>query len=236
MSCEHSHLDGAYVLGALSPGERQEFERHLLGCEECSRSVRELAGLPGLLALVEAEDLEPPDVPPLPESLLPALVKEVRTAQRRRSAISAAVAAAVAGLAVAGLVVVGAVDGATTTATAPSATDAPPALTTPSAMPLAPVGPSPVSARVLLESVAWGTRLDMTCSYEDDEEEYEARPDATYALVVTSRDGRSEQVATWHGLPGRTMRLSAATATRRGDIASIEMRTTDGLVVLRLRV
>jgi len=58
MSCEHSHLDGAYVLGALSPGERQEFERHLLGCEECSRSVRELAGLPGLLALVEAEDLE----------------------------------------------------------------------------------------------------------------------------------------------------------------------------------
>ena len=170
------------------------------------------------------------------ESLLPELVKEVRTAQRRRSAISAGVAAAVAGLAVAGLVVVGAGDSATTTASAPSPTGAPPSLTTPSAMPLAPVGPSPVSARVLLESVAWGTRLDMTCSYEDDEEEYEARPDATYALVVTSRDGRSEQVATWHGLPGRTMRLSAATATRRGDIASIEMRTTDGLVVLRLRV
>ncbi len=235
MSCEHSHLDGAYVLGALSPGERQEFERHLRGCEECSRSVRELAGLPGLLAHVEAEDLEPLDVPPLPDTLLPALVREVRTAQRRRSATVAAVAAAVAALAVGGLAVGGAFDGESLTATATSSTGVPPTTaTTSSALPMEPVGPSPVSAQVLLASVAWGTRLDLTCAYEDDEEEYEARPDATYALVVTTRDGRSEQVATWHGLPGRTMHLTAATATRRGDIASIEMRTTDGLVVLRL--
>jgi Putative zinc-finger len=238
MSCPHGHLDGAYVLGALSPGERQEFEQHMLGCEECSRSVRELAGLPGLLAQVEVADLEPLDVPPVPETLMPALVREVRTAQRRRSALVASVAAAVAALAVAGLTVGGSGGGTPLTAPAPSSTAASATPTPPSAVPMAPVGPSPVRAEVVLASVAWGTRVDITCSYEDeeDEEEYEARPDATYALVVTGRDGRSEQVATWHGLPGRTMRLSAATATRQGDIASIEMRTTDGLVVLRLAV
>ena len=29
MTCEHAHLDGSYVLGALSPAERQRFEQHL---------------------------------------------------------------------------------------------------------------------------------------------------------------------------------------------------------------
>jgi hypothetical protein len=232
MSCEHGHLDGAYVLGALSPAERQEFERHLAGCEECSRGVRELAGLPGLLAHVTAEDLAPAPVPPLPDTLLPALVRDVRADQRRRSALVAAVAAAVAALAVGGLAVGGAFDRGTSAAAPPAPSAS--ATVSPSPLPMDPVGPSPVSAEVALASVAWGTRLDLTCSYEDDEEEYEARPDATYALVVTTRDGRSEQVATWHGLPGRTMHLTAATASRRADIASVEMRTTDGVVVLRL--
>ncbi len=240
MSCEHTDLDGAYVLGALSPSERQEFERHLVGCAACGRAVRELAGLPGLLAHVSAEDLEPVDVPPLPATLLPSLVHGVRVAQRRRSALVAAVAAGVAVLAVGGLAVGGAFDDGERSAAAPSttATTSPtsPAVDVPSAMPMEPAGPSPVSAEVLLASVPWGTRLDVTCSYKDGEEEYEASPDGTYALVVRTRDGRTEQVATWHGVPGRRMHLSAATATRRGDIASVEMRTTDGLVVLRLTV
>ena len=34
MSCPFAHDDAAYVLGALSPGERLEFERHLAGCDE----------------------------------------------------------------------------------------------------------------------------------------------------------------------------------------------------------
>ncbi len=232
MSCEHGHLDGAYVLGALSAAERQAFERHLAGCEECSRAVRELAGLPGLLAHVSAEDLEPVTVPPLPATLLPSLVRDVRAAKRRRTALVASVAAAVTALAVAGLAVGGAFDGGTSPSAASSPTAT--ASATPTALAMDPVGPSPVSAEVVLASVAWGTRLDLACSYEGDEEEYEARPDATYALVVTTRDGRSEQVATWHGLPGRTMHLTAATATRRPDIVSVEMRTSDGVVVLRL--
>ena len=118
MTCEHAHLDGAYVLGALSPSERLDFERHLAGCAECSRSVRELAGLPGLLAQVDVGDLEPAAVPPLPPTLLPSLVREVRGSQRRRSVLVAAVAASVAAVAVGALAVGGVFDGREPTAAA----------------------------------------------------------------------------------------------------------------------
>ena len=48
--------DAAYVLGALSPVERREYEEHLAGCPACQAAVSELAGLPGLLAQVPPED------------------------------------------------------------------------------------------------------------------------------------------------------------------------------------
>ena len=47
-------FDAAYVLGSLSPEDRHEFELHLRECPECSRSVGELAGLPGLLSQVHS--------------------------------------------------------------------------------------------------------------------------------------------------------------------------------------
>lgn len=97
------------------------------------------------------------------------------------------------------------------------------------------VGTTPVRADVLIAGVAWGTRLDVTCSYEE-ADEYEVSPAAEYALVVQTRDGRIEQVATWKGLPGRTMRVSGATATNRSDIQTVEVRTEEGVVVLRLSV
>ena len=42
--------DAAYVLGALSPAERREFEEHLASCPPCQAAVSELAAMPGLLA------------------------------------------------------------------------------------------------------------------------------------------------------------------------------------------
>ena len=49
----------AYVLGALSTGERVEFEAHLLACVECSLEVRALARVADRLA-----DAAPPLAPP----------------------------------------------------------------------------------------------------------------------------------------------------------------------------
>ncbi|HEV7624101.1 MAG TPA: zf-HC2 domain-containing protein, partial [Amnibacterium sp.] len=49
----YTEWDGAYVLGALSSGERLEFEAHLEQCDDCAGRVGELAGMPGVLARLD---------------------------------------------------------------------------------------------------------------------------------------------------------------------------------------
>ena len=93
---------------------------------------------------------------------------------------------------------------------------------------------APVRATVALTSVAWGTRLDLACTYAEAGERYDLPASVTYGLFVRTRDGRTEQVGTWRSLEGRTMRLTAATAARRQEIASVEVRTAKGRPVLEL--
>jgi hypothetical protein len=237
MKCQFAHLDGAYVLGSLAPTERLDFEAHLPGCTECSRRVRELAGLPGLLAQVDVADLEArtPDAP-LPSTLLPALVREARGEQRRRSVVTAGLAAAAAAVFVGALAAGGVFD----RSSAPTSAASPAPSVTRSAAPagqaMVPVGVVPVKAAVALTGVAWGTKLDLTCSYPKGDGDYTGPIPSAYALVVHTREGGWEQVATWKGLPGKTMRLTGATATGRTDITSVEVRTSDGWVVLKLPV
>ncbi len=240
MTCQFAHLDGAYVLGSLAPAERLEFEAHLPGCAECSRGVRELAGLPGLLAQVDVADLEVPTPDaPLPQTLLPALVREVRGEQRRRSVLTAAIAAAVAAVFVSALAIGGAFDRSTppTSAATPTASRS----VAPVGQAMQPVGNTgPAKVAVALTGVAWGTKVDLTCSYPkgSGEDGKWSGPGASsaYALVVHTREGREEQVATWKALPGKTMRLTGATATGRTDITTVEVRTAEGKVVFTLPV
>jgi hypothetical protein len=224
--CPFADRDASYVLGALSPSERLEFEQHLAGCRDCTRAVRELAGLPGLLSKVDIAVLEQPPVEePLPGTLLPALLRDVRRSGRRRTFVTAGLAAAAA------VVVVGvplAASGAFDSGSTPPAAVAPAGLT------MTPVGHAPVQATVALEPVTWGTRLDLTCTYAPGPERYDLPRRVTYVLFVQRRDGSSEQVGTWRSLEGKTMRLTAATAARRADISSVEVRTDDGRPVLRL--
>lgn len=58
---EHAHYQddiGAYLLGALNDLERQAFERHLRGCDECQEEVERLRpaaeALPGSVVQLEA--------------------------------------------------------------------------------------------------------------------------------------------------------------------------------------
>lgn len=231
MSCPFAHDDAAYVLGALSPVERLDFERHLGGCDDCTRAVRELAGLPGLLGRVEASVLEHPPVDePVPDTLLPTLSREVRRARRRRTLTAAGLAAAVAAVIVP--VVVSQVgDGDPSTRDVPRASSSPSGVV---AETMDPVGDVPVRASLTLEQVTWGTRLGLTCTYDPDSVDYQLPPAVDYTLFVRTRDGRTEQVGSWRSVGGRTMRLSAATAASRDDIASVEVRTPDGRVVLKL--
>ena len=54
---DYTDWDAAYVLGALAPTQRRQFEDHLAGCAACGAGVAELAGMPGLLAQLPPGDV-----------------------------------------------------------------------------------------------------------------------------------------------------------------------------------
>lgn len=89
----HPHPDlGGYVLGALEPAERADFEEHLAGCERCQAEVAELRGLPELL-----EQAAPPvEVPPWLRERTFAAVERAAAQQRRRRRLRLALTAAAA--------------------------------------------------------------------------------------------------------------------------------------------
>ena len=229
-TCIHAHDDAAYVLGALSPSERLEFERHLATCEECARSVRSFAGMPGLLDRVDASVLEdPPADPPLPSTLLPALQRAVETRRRRRTVVIAGLAAAAATVAVLSVpMVLGGDDGPPVSGPGTSASADVETLA------MAPLGDVPIKATVGLEPVTWGTRMLLTCTYDVSTVDFELPDEVDYVLFVRAADGHAEQVGSWRSVDGATMRVPAATSVAREDIASVEVRTSDGRVVLRL--
>lgn len=243
---ELAHLDAAYVLGALGPEERRAFEQHLGTCRSCADSVRRLEELPGLLAHVdESGFLDGEAAPPVPETLLPGLLRRTRVRRRRdRRRVLAGAAAA--------LVVAG--GGAFAWVQAGDRADevaAPPPSASPTASPSAgstagpSSSPSPgrpmqqvdqgvVSATLALEEVAWGTRLDLVCSYEVQGGGYDEGSVPAYTMAVQTRDGSWEQVAGWRAVPGRTITVTGATAATRDDIVSVEVRTPSGRTLLEL--
>jgi hypothetical protein len=97
-----------------------------------------------------------------------------------------------------------------------------------------PVGEVPVRATVTLEQVTWGTRLGLTCTYDTGSVGYDLPPEVDYTLFVRTRDGRAERVGSWRSVDGQPMQLSAATAADLDDLASVEVRTLDGRVLLEL--
>jgi hypothetical protein len=226
--------DAAYVLGALSPAERRQFETHLLGCAACARSTAELAGLPELMSLVSLEDLTTAAEAP-PETLLPSLARSVRRERFRRRA-----AASTAAVAAACLIGVGAVS-----LTRPDSPAGPPVATSDSTsgstsgsspsgtadLALRAVVPSSVTATARLVDAAWGTRIDLTCTYNPKKRGSEGRP---YTLVVIDRSGAAQQVATWKALPNRRLTVMGASSLARPDIGAVEIRTVSGRAILRL--
>jgi hypothetical protein len=234
-SCRFHQDAAAYVIGALSPAERLEFERHLGECDDCTRTIRELAGIPGLLGRVEPDVLEHPVVGGhVPETLLPTLSRQVRGARRRRTLIAAGVAAAaVAVLVPVAVSQVGTEDGSRQDATGTS-TGPPTEPSTVEAEPMRPVGDVPLEASVTVESVTWGTRLGLTSTYDRNSMGHRLPPSMDYTLCVRTWDGRLEKVGSWRSVSGMEMQISGATAAPRDEISWIQVRGPDGQVVLRL--
>jgi len=232
MTNGHAHYadwDAAYVLGSLAPAARREFETHLEGCERCQTSVAELSGLPGLLARVDADrafelleradDQAPEDVPiaPLPADLVARIQRRdaTRRSRRRTSLLLGLSAAAViaAGIAI-----------PVSIASAPH-----PTVSTA----LSQVVSSPLSAQVELTSVGWGTKIEMSCRYDDIDS---GAPQSTrwdYALWVVQKNGSASELSSWSAANNSVVTLSAGTSVPVAEIASVQVRSVgDGQVLL----
>lgn len=217
MSDEFETWDAAYVLGALSPQERSRYERHLAECPACREAVASLAGMPGLLVTASAprEPVEPP-----PPTLLPALLSTVRRRRRRsRTAFGATVLAAAASL-IAVLVLV----------LSPAEPERP---ARPTRTAMTQTVPGPLSAEAALTTAPWGTRIDVTCRYEE-KSGWQEKP-RLYTLQVTDRAGHKDQIASWDAIPGQASTIDGLTPMHRSEIASIEINTASGTPILRLR-
>lgn len=242
--------DAAYVLGALSPSQRREFEQHLAGCAECTAAVGELAGMSGLLARVPAEDawqsIEPKPIEnqstearPLqasaaPADSLPRLLAAARRSRMRRrtwtvvATLAVAACAAAAALIVPGIIA-GAVDGASSAVVAMSQ-----------------VNSSSLSADIRLVSEPWGTRIESNCHYGEQTSRPQPPPSKppggsgyptvgiAYAMYVTDRSGAETQVSSWLARPGGTVTPTATTSLSRTEIESVDIRAVStGEVMLR---
>lgn len=200
-------FDAAYVLGALSPEDREVFEQHLKGCDECARAVQDVAGLPGLLSQVTPEMIAEE---PAPVDLLPSVFTRVRRARRRRTLVT--IAASAASVAAAAAVVVGVLI---------------PSGSRPAGTAMTPLGSYPVQAVAAVKPMSGGSQVDMSCSYHG------ATQGADYYLVALRRDGTEAQLATWWADPERTAKMSIDTALPPAQIEALEIRAEDGQTVLR---
>lgn len=211
------HFDSAYLLGALSPEDRQAYEQHLPDCPACTNTVRQISGLPGLLSRVPGAELAGDVVPPPPATLLPDLLAVVQREHRRaRSRKIGSLAAAVLAVAVAAGVFV-------------STRDEPaPARAPQTAM--SAVGSSPIHVKTSVSGVAWGSRIELTCTYDRTAGSWSSS--VTYSLVVVDRAGKAHVGGTWGAVPGQASHLQVATALRPEDIARLEVRTDSGQTVL----
>lgn len=218
---EHDHYaewDGAYVLGALAPAERAEYERHLAHCLTCQDAVADLAPLPGLLARVDPDTLDSVDELP-PADLEQRLMAAARPPWWRRTSIRVGLGLAAAAAVAAAVVVPVAVSHHASDALVHvdlhSATGAP---------------ASPLTASVGLAPEDWGTRVDMVCRYRATSGSYGTR---AYALDVVDGDGHTQRVSTWNSAPGDVARTTGSTSLAVGDIARIELLdATSGVVLL----
>ncbi|GAB3907123.1 zf-HC2 domain-containing protein [Kibdelosporangium lantanae] len=234
MTCRRTVSLGAYLLGALDPAERSEFEDHIATCPTCKAELVRLAPLPGLLQRLSPEDYAaienddefevpdwPPDFPaeieladidlvadPPPEDPGPA-----RPGWLRRQRVALAAAAAVVLLAMGGFVFLQEDEsGPTTIQASPVAWTA--------------VDPATgVHGRVELTKRGWGTELKLSM------EDVPAGKKICH-MIVYGRDGSQEIAGQWAAGAYSALRSApGSTSIQLADIERIEVTAGGGLLV-----
>ena len=207
--------DAAYVLGALSPAERREFEEHVAGCPSCQAAVSELAGLPGLLAQVSPEDAALLAATPdrlddePPRGLLSKIISGERARRRRLVGIVVGAAAALAVLLggigyAAGLLPVDELE--------------------PQRVAFYAVAPTELTANARLVPVANGTDIELVCVYPEGDEPAPGGALTNYAILVVDQNGQVTEVERWPVKPNKQMTPSAHTDLKLSKIKVVEIR------------
>jgi len=234
MTDQFATYDAAYLLGALTPADRSEYEEHLAQCDSCRHAVNQLAGLPGLLAALTLEQArgageQPPD---LPSTLLPRLMHEVQRTRFRRRLTNAVVGLAAASVFVLALLVVG--------LHGPSASNHGDVATAPLALAMTPTSDSePISATAQIDEKDWGTQIVVRCIYlaHGDGGQYPGGATGPkYSMYVIDKSGGHERIASWEAKPGPPIVVDGSTSVPRSQIASVQVRDAENDTILALRL
>ncbi|MEV4507590.1 zf-HC2 domain-containing protein [Dactylosporangium sp. NPDC049525] len=262
MRCEHLHDSAVYVLGALSPPERETYERHLADCAQCRAEVAEFGELPTLLGKLDpdvAQALAADDVPPgwAGPSAAPATASWAgpsavpsEASWAGPSAVSAASAASPADPLLP-RVLDRAQRSRRTDRRRRRWQSVGTALVAACLGVLAVIGVRsagvgqpdfvamqevaatvPVTASLALENEPGGTVVRMQCAYKPVAAAGHGK--WTYKLYVVPKTGEPEELDSWTAGVGDEYDLKAHSRIQRGDIQKIEIRKGDGTPLLVL--
>ncbi|HEV7203672.1 MAG TPA: zf-HC2 domain-containing protein [Jatrophihabitans sp.] len=208
------HDAAVYVLGALDPDDRLAFEEHLAACPDCRDRVEQLRPTVALMAAVRADgfDLEPG---PVPDTLLPGLLREAARERSRRRRLTAGLAGLAAACLVALVIVVW------PSGSAPK----------PVAREMTAVRTSPVHATATLLGRKWGTQIDLHCYYDEG-----VAVSMPYDLVVVDKANAKHDAGSWWLTPEGATDFTGGTSVRPDRIAEVQVTLPDGTPILRLTV
>ncbi|HEV7900210.1 MAG TPA: zf-HC2 domain-containing protein [Planosporangium sp.] len=229
MTPEDVHRDvGAYALGVLDPRDSARFEKHLMVCRWCPRELAELSSVAALLSRVDAAGLAFAEHSAREPRNAGALVSAVRTERRRAGARQVLTLAACLALVIAGAVV------AVSLGLAGKGLPGVPALS-PAARQLHAADPATgAEATVRMEAKRWGSQVTMQVTH--------VNGPVACRLVAVSRAGRREVVMGWSVPPGgygtatqpEPLVLHGGTDLQPSDMSRLEVRTTDGTLLVSL--
>ena len=224
---EYREWDAAYVLGALSYEERNEYEAHLAKCPNCSNSLALLAGIPGFLGKIDsgaAISLLSGTTPDpvfdrwddsiFIQKLAKRAAQAQRTSRTRNSLTLAAAVVLCAAIGVASSALV----------QTKSAVQNPSAPAASASWSLTNLQPQIMSAELQITSRKWGTHFDWNCAYSKVAASWPAS--TRYNLVLTDSSGKKYNIASWSPSGTIAKGLSATTALSVTQIKKVEVTVT----------
>lgn len=210
---------GAYLIGALDPADRSAVAKHLDGCPACREELAELAGIPGLLGRLTADEAAALDEPRVGEQppVLTAALHRVAVARRRRRWrwLAGAAAAVVLGI-----------GGATAGTMVATGAGGPPAGQGTVATVAAADPVTDVRATATVHGSPSGTSVTLRLAG--------VAPGQHCRLVAVATDGHREIAGSWRAAYNGNVDVTGTTAIPVRDIAHLQVLTADGTHLVTL--